>query len=161
MQKTVYLKNIANTDLCSPTCTDTKFIQKINRKRNQTMEYTPHFTDLEREKCRKVADAFAELENEETSIITADAGRYGYVKLSHYDECSGFNKSVCFRDSNALFNALWQDWLNNQLFQIALETPSLMDLEYEDIFKSLPETKQQELMSRRRYFAKKSGIINA
>lgn len=125
------------------------------------MEYTPYFTDLEREKCRKVADAFAELENEETAIIAADAGRYGYVKLSHYDESSGFNKSVCFRDSTALFNALWQDWLNNQLFQIALETPSLMDLEYEDIFKSLPETKQQELMSRRRYFAKKSGINNA
>lgn len=125
------------------------------------MDFTPHFTDNEREKCRRVAAAFAELENEETAIIAADAGRYGYVKLSQYNEANGFNKSVCFRDSTALFNALWQDWLNEQLFQIAVETPSLMDLEYEDILKSLPETKQQELMSRRCYFAKKSGIITA
>lgn len=125
------------------------------------MEHTLHFTEHEREKCRKVAAAFAELENEETAIIVADAGRYGYVKLSHYDETCGFNKSVCYTDSTALFDALWQDWLNDQLFKIALKTPSLMDLEYVDIFKKLPEDKQQELMRKRYYFAKKSGIINA
>ena len=42
-----------------------------------------YITDDEREKCRKVADAFAELyENE--NILVVDAGRYGFVKLGQF-----------------------------------------------------------------------------
>ena len=39
-----------------------------------------YITDSEREKCRKVADAFAELYEIE-NILVVDAGRYGFVKL--------------------------------------------------------------------------------
>ena len=125
------------------------------------MNHKMYITDEERRKCRRVADAFAELENEDLDIVVADAGRYGFVRLLYYDESYGFDKAVCYTDSTALFNALWNDWLNGQLFQIALENPPLMDLDYEDIFKTLPEEKQNMLMSRRHYFAQKSGITNA
>ena len=43
-----------------------------------------YITDDEREKCRKVADAFAELYEIE-NILVVDAGRYGFVKLQYYD----------------------------------------------------------------------------
>ena len=42
-----------------------------------------YITDSEREKCRKVADAFAELYEIE-NILVVDAGRYGFVKLQYY-----------------------------------------------------------------------------
>ena len=119
-----------------------------------------YITDEEHMKCRKVADAFAELENKDLDIAVADAGRYGFARLLYYDEAYGFDKAVCYTDSTALFNDLWKDWLNGQLFQIALENPPLMDLDYEEIFKTLPEEKQKELMSKRHYFAQKSGITN-
>ena len=93
--------------------------------------------------------------------MVADAGRFGFVRLMYYDEAYGFDKAVCYTDSATLFNDLWKDWLNGQLFQIALKNPPLMDLEYEDIFRTLPEEKQKELMSKRQYFAKRSGITNA
>lgn len=125
------------------------------------MKQKIYITDEERKKCRKVADAFAELENEDIDIVVADAGRYGFVRLLYYDEAYGFDKAVCYTESTVLFDALWKDWLNGQLFQIALENRPLMDLEYEDIFRSLPKTKQEELMSKRHYFAQRSGISNA
>ncbi|MEZ3463225.1 MAG: hypothetical protein K1W23_13990 [Lachnospiraceae bacterium] len=125
------------------------------------MKQKIYITDEERKKCRKVADAFAELENEDIDIVVADAGRYGFVRLLYYDEAYGFDKAVCYTESTELFDALWKDWLNGQLFQIALENRPLMDLEYEDIFRSLPKPKQEELMSKRHYFAQRSGISNA
>lgn len=130
-------------------------------KKETIMKNKRYITDEEHKKCRKVADAFADLENEDIDIVVADAGRYGFVRLLYYDEYYGFDKAVCYTDSTALFNDLWKDWLNGQLFQIALENPSLMDLDYEDIFRSLPEEKQEKLMSMRQYYAQKSGITNA
>lgn len=141
-------------------CTESKSWQTYNKK-EKNMKRNMYITDEEREKCRKVADAFAELEKEDMDIIVADAGRYGFVRLLYYDELYGFGKAVCYTDSTMLFNDLWEDWLNEQLFKIALKNPPLMDLEYEDIFTALPEEKQKELMGRRYYFAQKSGIVNA
>lgn len=125
------------------------------------MERKMFITEEEREKCRRVVDAFGEIDNEDLDIVVADAGRYGYVRLLYYDEAYGFDRAVCYTDSTALFNDLWTDWLNGQLFQIALKNPPLMDLEYEDIFRTLSEEQQRELMDRRHYFAQKSGIFNA
>ena len=48
-----------------------------------------YITDGEREKCRKVADAFAELYEIE-NILVVDAGRYGFVKLQYYRPPQGF-----------------------------------------------------------------------
>ena len=117
------------------------------------MKQKVYISDEERQKCRTVADAFAELKNEEIDIVVADAGRYGFVRLLYYDESLGFDKIVCYTNSVALFN--------EQLFQIALKNPPLMDLEYEDIFKALPEEKQKDLMRKHHYFAQRSGITDA
>ena len=122
------------------------------------MKDVVYISDEEREKCRKVKEAFAELENEEVGIMVADAGRYGYVRLRYYDMTYGFAETNCFTESSALFNDLCTNRIDAQLFKIAVEDVPLMDLEYEDIFKALPKEKQQELMRRRQEFAEQSGI---
>ena len=66
------------------------------------MKDVVYISDEEREKCRKVKAAFAELENEEVGIMVADAGRYGYVRLRYYDMTYGFAETNCFTESSAL-----------------------------------------------------------
>ena len=46
-------------------------------------------TEEQQAKCRKVADAFAEL-YEMTDVMVADAGRFGFVRLQWFSEGDGF-----------------------------------------------------------------------
>ena len=64
-----------------------------------------YITDDEREKCRKVADAFAELYEIE-NILVVDAGRYGFVKLQYYRPPEGFEDAITFTDSRSMFDKL-------------------------------------------------------
>ena len=66
-----------------------------------------YITDDEREKCRKVADAFAELYEIE-NILVVDAGRYGFVKLQYYRPPQGFEDAITFTDSRSMFENLWE-----------------------------------------------------
>ena len=59
-----------------------------------------YITDSEREKCRKVADAFAELYEIE-HILVVDAGRYGFVKLQYY-------RNLFYRYHILIFHLLYQ-----------------------------------------------------
>ena len=124
------------------------------------MEKKMYITEEEREKCRRVADAYAEIyEDEEQNIVVLDAGRYGYIKLQYYNPPYGFSDMLVFTDSRELFEDLWEDWLNTQLFELAKGT-KLIELDYEDIFARLPQHKQKEWMSKKRYFAEKTGITD-
>ena len=69
-----------------------------------------YITDSEREKCRKVADAFAELYEIE-NILVVDAGRYGFVKLQYYRPPQGFEDAITFTDSQSMFENLWRNGL--------------------------------------------------
>ncbi|MDE6619903.1 MAG: hypothetical protein K2K74_05310 [Lachnospiraceae bacterium] len=113
-------------------------------------------TDYERESCRKVADAFAEL-YEQVNIVVKDAGKYGFVKLYCYEPYCGFCNMTTFIDSNDLFHDLWEEWWHEQVFTLALGTP-LIDLDYPDILKALPLKKQEEIMSKKIYFKEKCGL---
>lgn len=108
------------------------------------MEKQVYITEEEREKCRKVVDAFAEL-YEMADIVVADVGRYGFVMLKYYMPPHGFEEDVTFTDSRALFDALWQEWHNTMLYLMAKETP-LMEEGYDGVFESLSREKQSELI---------------
>ena len=60
------------------------------------MEKKIYITKEEQEKCRKVADAFAELYELE-NILVIDAGRYGFVKLQYYKPPQGFEDAITFK----------------------------------------------------------------
>lgn len=114
-----------------------------------------YITEGEQKKCRKVADAFAELED--VDIVVVDVGRYGFVKLQYYTPPTGFENDFTFTDSRELFKDLWEEWLHTQLIMLAKEM-NIDDIGYDDIFKRLPEEKQNELMGRKQHFAEKAGI---
>lgn len=122
------------------------------------MEKQVYITEEEREKCRRVIDAFAELnEIEDENILMVDAGRYGFVKLQCYTPSYGFEELDTYTDSQSLFEGLWEEWFNLNVFLLAREM-QLADVLYDDLFNNLPKEKQSELIGRKDDFAKKAGI---
>ena len=120
------------------------------------MEKKVYITEEERVKCKKVADAFAEL-YDMADIVVVDVGRYGFVMLKYYMPPHGFEEDATFTDSIALFEELWQEWLNMKLYLLAKNTPFL-EKGYKGVFESLPEEKQTELIGRKAAFAKAAEI---
>ena len=120
------------------------------------MEKKTYITEAERKKCRRVADAFAEL-YEMTDIVVVDVGRYGFVMLKYYTPPHGFEEDETFTDSKALFEALWQEWLDMKLYLIAKGIP-LLEKGYKGVFESLSEEKQSELIRRKAAFVRMAGI---
>ena len=120
------------------------------------MEKQVYITEEERAKCQKVADAFAELYEME-NIMVLDAGRYGFVELKYYKPPHSFEDAITYTNSVALFEDLWEEWLNTKLYLMAKGTP-LMEKGYKGVFESLPEEKQSELIVRKADFAKTAEI---
>ncbi len=120
------------------------------------MEKKIYITEEERAKCKKVAEAFSEL-YEMADIVVVDVGRYGFVMLKYYMPPHGFEEDATFTDSKALFEGLWQEWLDMKLYFMAKGT-SLMETGYKGIFESLSKEKQSELIGRKTYFARMAGI---
>ena len=120
------------------------------------MEKQVYITEEERAKCKKVAEAFTEL-YEMADIVVVDVGRYGFVMLKYYMPPHGFEEDATFTDSKALFEGLWQEWLDMKLYLMAKGT-SLMETGYKGIFESLSKEKQSELIGRKIYFARMAGI---
>ena len=121
------------------------------------MENKVYITKEEQKRCKKVVDAFTEL-YEMANIVVVDVGRYGFVMLKYYMPPHGFEEDETYTDSRALFEGLYQEWLNTRLCCIAKEM-GMDDILYERVFESLPKEKQSELTGRKDYFAKKAGII--
>lgn len=119
------------------------------------MERKTYITEAEQKKCRKVADAFSELED--VNIVVIDVGRYGFVKLQYYTPPTGFENDFTFTNSKELFEDLWEEWLHTQIIALAKEM-GIDDIDYNVFFKQLPEEKQNELMGRKKHFAKTAGI---
>ena len=120
------------------------------------MEKKIYITEEERAKCQRVADAFAEL-YDMADIVVADVGRYGFVVLKYYIPPHGFEDAITFTDSVALFEDLWEEWLNTKLYLLAKGTP-MLEKGYKGIFESLSKEKQSELIVRKANFAKVAGI---
>ena len=120
------------------------------------MEKKVYITEEERAKCQKVADAFAEL-YDMADIVVVDVGRYGFVMLKYYMPLHGFEEGETFTDSRALFDGLWQEWLDMKLYFMTKGTP-LLERGYKGVFESLSKEKQSELIERKTYFARMAGI---
>ena len=120
------------------------------------MEKKIYITEEERAKCQRVADAFAEL-YDMADIVVVDVGRYGFVMLKYYMPLHGFEEDETFTDSRALFDGLWQEWLDMKLYFMTKGTP-LLERGYKGVFESLSKEKQSELIERKTYFARMAGI---
>ena len=87
----------------------------------------------------------------------ADVGRYGFVMLKYYKLPHGFEEDETYTDNRALFEGLWQEWLDMKLYLIAKGTP-LLEKGYKGVFESLTKEKQLELIGRKAVFARMAGI---
>lgn len=114
-----------------------------------------YITEEEKEKCCKVQKAFEELYEIE-DIVVVDAGKYGFIKLHYYEEYN-FDINMVFTDSKKLFNDLWEEWRNLKLITLVEGTPAV-EMEYKEIFESLPKKIQEEIKEKKRYFQQKSGL---
>lgn len=112
-------------------------------------------TEEERAVCRSVADAFAEMYSLELMVL--DAGQYGFVKLQYYKHPFGFDETGIFTSGRDLFDDLWGEWYSLRLLALTKGTP-LAELDYQDMFRCLPEDQQKEILDRREYFLGLSGI---
>ena len=130
--------------------------RKGERGDTKVMEKKRYISEEEQTKCRAVANAFAELEEE--NIIVVDAGRFGFLKLLYYKYPDGIDDVIFYSDSKKLFDDLWQDWLYEQLQKIAKDDPSMRELDYEDMLEVLSPKRQKELQERKKDFARKAGI---
>lgn len=115
-----------------------------------------YITNEERGKCRRVAAVYKNMFAHE-GLLVLDAGRYGFVKLQYYKPPFGFDTVETFTDSRELFEDLWKEWLYSQLIALAKDTP-LLELDYEDIFKSLPPRAQRQFMKKKARLKKKAGL---
>ena len=120
------------------------------------MEKQVYITEGERAKCKKVAEAFTEL-YEMADIVVVDVGRYGFVMLKYYMPPHGFEEDETYTDSRALFEGLWQEWLDMKLYLMAKGTKKKKK-GYKGVFESLPEEKQSILIGRKADFAERAGI---
>ena len=105
-----------------------------------------YITEEQRAKCRKVADAFAEL-YELTDVMVADAGRFGFVRLQWFSEGEGFDSAMAFSDSEELFEI----WYEHEVLTPVLGTP-LAELDYDEIFQTLSKDRQEEILEKKKYF---------
>lgn len=120
------------------------------------MEKKTYITETERKKCRRVADAFAELED--ADVVVVDAGRYGFVKLQYYTPPIGFENDFTFTDSKELFEDLYEEWLHTRIIAFAGEM-NVNDIVYDDIYRRLTEEQHRELEEQKKVFAQKAGIV--
>lgn len=109
-----------------------------------------YITEEQREKCRKVAEAFTEL-YELTDVMAVDAGRFGFVLLQWFNEGEDFDSTMVFSDSAELFDELWQIWYEHEVLTSVLGTP-LVKLSYDEIFRSFSKDRQEEILRKKEYF---------
>lgn len=102
-----------------------------------------YITEEQRARCRKIADAFAEL-YDLTDVVVADAGRFGFVRLQWFSEGEGFDSAMVFSDGGELFEELWRIWYEHEVLTPVLGTP-LAELDYDEIFQTLSKDRQEEI----------------
>ena len=125
-----------------------------NGKREGFVMNKVYVTEEERISGRKVMEAFSEM-YEEQDIIVVEAGNYGFVRLQWLRERE-FEIARVYSDSGELFDDLWEIWFDYHVLMPVLGT-SAVELDYEEIFRLLPEDKQEELVRKREYFQSLCG----
>lgn len=107
-----------------------------------------YITEIEQEKCRKVAKAYAELYEIE-NIVVLDVGRFGFVKLQYYRPPHSFDDVVTFTDSRSMFENLWEEWFDTKLYLLAKGTPMLKG--YVKFSNVCRKKSRESLQGRKRY----------
>lgn len=104
----------------------------------------------ERNKCKKVIDAFGELFALQEDMLAVDAGKHG-ILLMYYFNGKNFEFNELFTDSRALFEELWSDWMEYYLLSPVLGTAA-SELDFEELYEILPKEQKEELARKKQAF---------
>ena len=111
-----------------------------------------YISEEEKIKCKVVIRVFQELYDKE-DIIALVAGDYGIVVLQWYEKNYGFNQVTTFTDYKELYQYLWEQWWEYELFR-RMEGTQWEEADYETMFSKLEKMSQRELMEKRLFFWK-------
>ena len=111
-----------------------------------------YITEEEKIKCKAVIRAFQELYDKE-DIIALVAGDYGIVVLQWYEKNYGFNQVTTFTDYKELYQYLWEQWREYELFR-RMEGTQWEEADYDTMFSKLGKKNQREFMEKRVFFWK-------
>jgi hypothetical protein len=120
------------------------------------MKKQVYITEAEHEKCKNVADAFAELYELE-DVVVLDAGKYGFVKLQDYTKRNGFENVVTYTDSKTMFDDLWNTWLDAKMYLIARDS-NVIEKVYTEVYNRLIQEQKDEVMAKKDEFAKRAEL---
>lgn len=117
-----------------------------------------YITNQERENCRKVVAVFHEF-LQQLDILALDAGKYGYVLLK-YLNYNGFEYIQTYINSDALFDALWREWLEEKIIELYINT-SIINLDFDKMYDELSVTQQNEIQRTKESFKSQIKDENA
>lgn len=108
-----------------------------------------HIAKEESKKCERIVDIFDELlDKTDTTVI--NTGKYGFVLLKCFDY-DGFYNITTYRKSEFLFEDLWEEWLEEKLISLCINTP-LINLTYKDMFAGQSIKIQNEILNTKKSF---------
>ena len=111
-----------------------------------------YISEEEKIKCKAVIRVFQELYDKE-DIIALVAGDYGIVVLQWYEKNYGFNQVTTFTDYKKLYQYLWEQWWEYELFR-RMEGTEWEEADFETMFSKLEKKSQREFMEKRVLFWK-------
>lgn len=124
-------------------------IYKNWEKAEMDMKNYYHITKEESKKCERIVDIFDELlDKTDTTVI--NTGKYGFVLLKCFDY-DGFYNITTYRKSEFLFEDLWEEWLEEKLISLCINTP-LINLTYKDMFAGQSIKIQNEILNTKKSF---------
>lgn len=94
-----------------------KFLQNSSRASS--------FWRCRRNVCSRSANASADTGCSRKAKAGSPHGHARVSKLKHYKPPHGFADAIIFTDSVALFNELWEEWLNTKLYLMVKDAPLL------------------------------------
>ena len=116
-----------------------------------------YIQEHEKEKCQKIVEAFAEYFEERTNATVVEAGKFGFVLLSDFYR-GEFHDTVVCNNSVALFDTLWQSWLDWHLIRDFGDTSLSLS---PDIYEKLTEEEKKPYDEKKAFFYNKCFGISS
>lgn len=102
-----------------------------------------YISEEEKIKCKAVIRVFQELYDKE-DIIALVAGDYGIVVLQWYEKNYGFNQVTTFTDYKELYQYLWEQWREYELFR-RMEGTQWEEADFETMYSKLEKRVEENL----------------
>lgn len=110
--------------------------------------------DLEKNKCRIIAQIFREV-LESHDIVLKETEKFGFIMLEYYKPRSNFDSVIVFRDSQKMFDILLNEWFDCLITDL-MEERQANNIDIDDFYHGLPEEEKEKLENRKIEFVREA-----